>query len=237
MAHRLRAAGDPPSDRRGSVRNGLWDAAGRIRMIVPHVDGGSGVGMDHKLVVDLVSCRCHRGHRLHHNWTGVLMCSSRCGSGVCACRGCGCCFPFLPRRGAGAAADPHDGRMGCRGIVPSRTDKMASISVDKGLARLGSIGDFYASSSRTNRGAPDHHRGTEIRGVVETIMLRENPHLWHDLPPIVREACSPASSSNCRRSSTSHRRDRREHRPADRRQADGDLLLRAHPQLICDLFR
>ena len=37
----------------------------------------------------------------------------------------------------------YDGRLGWQGIVPSRADKMASISVDKGLAKLGSISDFY----------------------------------------------------------------------------------------------
>jgi uncharacterized membrane protein YheB (UPF0754 family) len=61
--------------------------------------------------------------------------------------------------------------------------------VDKGLAKLGSIGDFYRELE------PDkiaEHLATvakgEIREVVEEIMLRENPQLWRDLPPVVKEA-------------------------------------------------
>lgn len=81
------------------------------------------------------------------------------------------------------------GGIGWQGIVPSRAAKMGSIAVDKGLARLGGPGDFYRQLDpeaiaeqilATARG--------EIHDVVERIMERERPQLWHDLPPRVRAA-------------------------------------------------
>jgi hypothetical protein len=98
-------------------------------------------------------------------------------------------FPALPRRVQVLPLVRYDGGVGWQGIVPSRADKMASIAVDKGLAKLGSIGDFYRELE------PDRiaeHLGRvavfEIRDVVEHIMAREYPTLWRDLPPLVREA-------------------------------------------------
>jgi uncharacterized membrane protein YheB (UPF0754 family) len=81
------------------------------------------------------------------------------------------------------------GGIGWQGIVPSRAAKMGSIAVDKGLAKLGGAGDFYrqldpeAIAEQILASA----RG-EIHGVVERIMERERPQLWHDLPPRVRAA-------------------------------------------------
>ena len=81
------------------------------------------------------------------------------------------------------------GGIGWQGIVPSRAAKMGSIAVDKGISKLGSPGDFYRQLDpeaiaeqilATARG--------EIHDVVERIMERERPQLWHDLPPRVRAA-------------------------------------------------
>jgi uncharacterized membrane protein YheB (UPF0754 family) len=66
---------------------------------------------------------------------------------------------------------------------------MGSIAVDKGIAKLGGAGDFYeqldpeAIAEQILASA----RG-EVREVVERIMERERPQLWHDLPPRLREA-------------------------------------------------
>ena len=94
-------------------------------------------------------------------------------------------FPLLPRRVRILPLISYQGRLGWQGIVPSRADKMASIAVDKGLGKLGSISDFYRELE------PDmiaEHLATvaqaEIRGVVDQIMQQENPQLWHDLPPV-----------------------------------------------------
>jgi uncharacterized membrane protein YheB (UPF0754 family) len=98
-------------------------------------------------------------------------------------------FPLLPRRVRILPLIRYDGRIGWQGIVPSRSDKMASISVDKGLAKLGSIGDFYRELEPEK--IAEHLTAiaqSEIRDVVEQIMLRENRQLWRDLPPVIKEA-------------------------------------------------
>ncbi len=81
------------------------------------------------------------------------------------------------------------GGLGWQGIVPSRAAKMGSIAVDKGIAKLGGPGDFYRQldpeliAEQILKSA----RG-EVHDVVERIMERERPQLWHDLPPRVRAA-------------------------------------------------
>src|SRR5882762_1459999 len=101
-------------------------------------------GMDHKLLVDLISVPLFTGVIGYiTNWTGVLMLFKPLRFRGVRVPGLRVLFPFLPRRVQVLPLIRYDGRMGWQGIVPSRTDKMASISVDKGLARLGSIGDFF----------------------------------------------------------------------------------------------
>jgi uncharacterized membrane protein YheB (UPF0754 family) len=79
------------------------------------------------------------------------------------------------------------GGLGWQGIVPSRAARMGSIAVDKGIAKLGGAGDFYrqldpeAIAEQILTTARD-----EIEDVVEEIMEREHPQLWHDLPESLR---------------------------------------------------
>jgi uncharacterized membrane protein YheB (UPF0754 family) len=145
--------------------------------------------MDHKLLVDLISVPLFTGVIGYiTNWTGVLMLFEPIrfhGIKVPLLR---VLFPYFPRRVQVLPLFRYDGYVGWQGIVPSRADKMASIAVDKGLAKLGSIGDFYRELE------PDRiaeHLATvaefEIREVVEDIMRREYGALWSDLPPLVRE--------------------------------------------------
>lgn len=81
------------------------------------------------------------------------------------------------------------GGIGWQGIIPSRAAKMGSIAVDKGIAKLGSPAEFYRQLEPEKIA---EHMVTsvqhELRGIVERIMEREHPRLWHDLPPQVREA-------------------------------------------------
>jgi uncharacterized membrane protein YheB (UPF0754 family) len=65
---------------------------------------------------------------------------------------------------------------------------MGSISVDKGIAKLGSPSEFYKSlePDRIAEHILDTARG-DMRDVVERIMEREHPGLWRDLPPRLRE--------------------------------------------------
>ncbi|HET8566400.1 MAG TPA: hypothetical protein VFL77_07985, partial [Solirubrobacterales bacterium] len=81
------------------------------------------------------------------------------------------------------------GGLGWQGIVPSRAGKMGSIAAEKGISKLGGPSDFY---DRLDSEAIAEHvlesAGGEIHEVVERIMEREQPQLWHDLPQRVRDA-------------------------------------------------
>lgn len=81
------------------------------------------------------------------------------------------------------------GGVGWQGIIPSRAEKMGSIAVDKGIAKLGSPREFYEQLE------PDQiarhileHAQDDIRELVERIIRREHPRLWADTPQPVREA-------------------------------------------------
>ena len=80
------------------------------------------------------------------------------------------------------------GGIGWQGIIPSRAAKMGSIAVDKGIAKLGNASDFYRQLDPEKMA--DHvleSAQRDMRDVVERIVQRENPDLWRDLPPGVRE--------------------------------------------------
>jgi uncharacterized membrane protein YheB (UPF0754 family) len=78
---------------------------------------------------------------------------------------------------------------GWQGIIPTRAAKMGSIAVDKGIAKLGSPGEFYQQLEPEK--IAEHILATsqrDLRELVERIMRREHGRLWQDLPPRVREA-------------------------------------------------
>jgi len=123
------------------------------------------------------------------NWTGVVMLFQPIAFHGRRLPGLRVLFPLLPRRVQVLPVIRYDGRIGWQGIVPSRADKMASIAVDKGLAKLGGIVEFYEQLEPDR--IAEHLAAVaapEIRGIVEQIMMRQNPRLWQDLPPAVREA-------------------------------------------------
>src|ERR1700709_2203114 len=98
----------------------------------------------HKTLVALISIPLFTGIIGYiTNWTGVLMLFKPLGFHGFRVPGLRVLFPLLPRRVQAVPLIKYDGRLGWQGIVPSRADKMASIAVDKGLAKLGSISDFY----------------------------------------------------------------------------------------------
>lgn len=81
------------------------------------------------------------------------------------------------------------GNVGWQGIVPSRAAKMGSIAVDKGISKLGSPGEFYHRLEPEK--IAEHILQTserDIHDLVEQIMEREHPQLWHDVPPRVKAA-------------------------------------------------
>jgi uncharacterized membrane protein YheB (UPF0754 family) len=123
------------------------------------------------------------------NWSGVLMLFEPVRYRGVRVPGLKLLFPFLPRKMQVIPVLSKDGRLGWQGIVPSRVDKMASIATDKALSKVGSIGDFYRELEPEK--IAEQLLATaqrEIRGVVTSIMEREHPQLWHDLPPVLKEA-------------------------------------------------
>ena len=95
---------------------------------------------------------------------------------------------FLPRRIQQIPGVMH-GAVGWQGIIPSRSAKMGSLAVDKGIAKLGSPAEFYRQLDPER--IAEHIVATsrdDVRDVVERTMRREHPGLWEDLPPRVREA-------------------------------------------------
>jgi uncharacterized membrane protein YheB (UPF0754 family) len=146
--------------------------------------------MDHDTLVDLISIPLFTGAVGYlTNWTGVLMLFRPLRFHGVRVPGLRLLFPLLPRRVQILPLIRFDGRLGWQGIVPSRADKMASIAVDRGLAKLGSISDFYRELEPDRIAA--HLAGIaqhEIRDVVDEIMRQENPQLWQELPPWIKEA-------------------------------------------------
>jgi uncharacterized membrane protein YheB (UPF0754 family) len=123
------------------------------------------------------------------NWSGVVMLFKPLRFHGTRIPGLKLLYPILPRRVQVIPAISKSGRFGWQGIIPSRVDKMASISADKALAKVGSISDFYHQLEPDK--IADHLVATaqvEIRAVVEKIIQREHPQLWHDLPPTLKEA-------------------------------------------------
>jgi uncharacterized membrane protein YheB (UPF0754 family) len=79
------------------------------------------------------------------------------------------------------------GGIGWQGIVPSRAAKMGSLSVDSGIAKLGTPKEFFKQLD-PEKIAEQIVVSTQpdIPEIVARVMERENPQLWHNLPPRVR---------------------------------------------------
>jgi hypothetical protein len=82
------------------------------------------------------------------NWSGVIMLFRPIRFHGTRIPGLKFIYPYLPRRVQVIPAISKDGYFGWQGIVPSRVDKMASISCDKALSKVGSISDFYRENPR-----------------------------------------------------------------------------------------
>ncbi|QLY32567.1 hypothetical protein [Nocardia huaxiensis] len=122
------------------------------------------------------------------NWTGILMLFKPIKFHGIRVPGLAALFPFLPKKIQVLPLLQYDGRIGWQGIVPSRADKMASIAVDKGLAKLGSVADFYRELNPEK--LAEHLTEiaeVQIRDIIEEILKREHPQLWYNLPTQVRE--------------------------------------------------
>lgn len=79
------------------------------------------------------------------------------------------------------------GGIGWQGIVPSRAAKMGSLSVDSGIAKLGTPKEFFKQLD-PEKIAEQIVVTTqpEIPTIVSRVMEREHPQLWNNLPPQVQ---------------------------------------------------
>jgi uncharacterized membrane protein YheB (UPF0754 family) len=81
------------------------------------------------------------------------------------------------------------GGIGWQGIVPARAAKMGSISVDKAISKLGTAKEFYEQLEPHKMA--EHIVslfGPEVPAMVDRTMRREQPDLWRDVPPRVKQA-------------------------------------------------
>ena len=121
------------------------------------------------------------------NWTGVWMLFNPVRFAGFRLPGLAPLAGLLPRKIQQIPGVMHGG-VGWQGIIPSRAAKMGSIAVDKGIAKLGSPGDFYEKLEPDK--IAEHiltSTRSDVRDAVERIMRREHPALWRDLPPRLRE--------------------------------------------------
>ncbi|HZE67839.1 MAG TPA: hypothetical protein VE081_14480 [Sporichthyaceae bacterium] len=141
-----------------------------------------------RFVVDLVSIPIFSAIAgLITNWTGVIMLFAPLRFRGFRCPGVKTLFPLLPRRIQVLPIFAPGGVLGFQGFIPARAERMASICVDKGLSRLGSVRDFL------NELDPDAIADQIalvarplVPGMVEEIMQREHPELWAQLSPPLR---------------------------------------------------
>jgi uncharacterized membrane protein YheB (UPF0754 family) len=122
------------------------------------------------------------------NWTGVWMLFHPVRFRGITVPGVAPLVHLLPKR-IQQIPGLMNGGVGWQGIIPSRAAKMGSISVDKGIAKLGSPAEFYRQlePERIAQHIIDSAR-PDMRPLVERIMRREHPALWRDLPPPLRDA-------------------------------------------------
>lgn len=157
---------------------------------------GSLIGVDwedltgqSKFVVDIVSIPIFSAIAgVITNWTGVLMLFAPLRFRGFHCPGVKTIFPFLPRKLQVLPIFAPGGILGFQGFIPARAEKMASICVDKGLAKIGSIRDFMKELDPA--GIADHLTvivGHDLRSTVDEVMIKENPELWRDLPQQFKE--------------------------------------------------
>jgi uncharacterized membrane protein YheB (UPF0754 family) len=121
------------------------------------------------------------------NWTGVWMLFNPLRFRGFKLPGLAPLVRLLPRK-VQQVPGVMNGGVGWQGIIPSRAAKMGSIAVDKGIAKVGSAGEFFETIDQTRLAEHILHtvRG-DIRDLVERVMEREHPQFWHDLTPGMRE--------------------------------------------------
>ncbi|TSD94476.1 hypothetical protein FOS14_20565 [Skermania sp. ID1734] len=142
-----------------------------------------------KFVVDIVSIPIFSAIAgLITNWTGVIMLFAPVRFTGFYVPGLKSLFPYLPRKVQILPIFAPEGILGFQGFIPCRAEKMSSLIVDKSIARIGSIQDFYheLDPDRLAQTLADAAR-PEIRQLATDVIEAEHPQLWNSLPGPVRE--------------------------------------------------
>ena len=122
------------------------------------------------------------------NWTGLIMLFSPVRFRGVTIPGMRQLSRVLPRK-LQEVPGILQGGIGWQGIVPARAAKMGSIAVDKAIAKLGTPKEFYQQLEPDQ--IAEHIVAVfqpEMPDMIESIMKREHPALWRDLPPRARQA-------------------------------------------------
>lgn len=142
-----------------------------------------------KFVIDIVSIPIFSAIAgLITNWTGVLMLFAPVRFTGFYVPGLKSLFPFLPRRVQILPTFAPGGILGFQGFVPCRAEKMASLFVDKSIARIGSIEDFYRelNPDKLAKRLADAAR-PEIKRLTTEVIESEHPQLWASLPDPLKD--------------------------------------------------
>ncbi|NUS45774.1 MAG: hypothetical protein HOQ24_19045 [Mycobacteriaceae bacterium] len=143
----------------------------------------------HALVIELITFPLFTGIVGYvTNWTGVLMLFEPIRFHGFRVPGLTYLYPYFPRRVQVLPLFTTDGRVGWQGMVPSRAEKMASIAVDKCIAKLGSMGDFYRELDPDSIAEEVAALARpQVPAMVERVMVRQNPRLWINLPGFAKD--------------------------------------------------
>ncbi|MBJ8344754.1 hypothetical protein [Antrihabitans sp. YC2-6] len=122
------------------------------------------------------------------NWTGVYMLFTPVNFRGFYVPGLKTLFPFIPRKVQQLPIWAPGGIIGYQGFIPARAEKMACYIVDKAVARIGSVKDFYYEFDPQSVAV---HMSEvvkrDLRPLVSSVMEREHPGLWRDMTPAMRE--------------------------------------------------
>ena len=142
-----------------------------------------------RLVIDLVSIPIFSAIAgVLTNWTGVLMLFTPTRFTGFHVWGLKTLFAFLPRKLQVLPIFAPGGMLGFQGFVPARAEKMASFISDKALGKIGAPSDFYRELDPDALAARVATAGRPLlRPMVDGLMRREQPALWAELSPGLRE--------------------------------------------------
>jgi hypothetical protein len=142
-----------------------------------------------KLVIELVTIPIFSAVAgLITNWTGVWMLFAPVTFVGFRIPGLQTIYPLLPRRVQVLPIFAEGSKFGFQGFIPARTEKMASLTVDKAIAKIGGPADFYRQLEPEAIAAQFADvLATDLRPTIDFVMEQAYPQLWNDLPPQWRE--------------------------------------------------